>query len=110
MDCIESDDLIQENDTCMRIISEAKNFHLLPERRDKMQVLSVPREMDHGAMMYVIGGEINNQVFNTVRRFNFETEKWESASSMHQRRDGVGVACHAGVIYAAGGNYYDLLL
>jgi len=105
VDCIESDDLIQESDTCMRIISEAKNFHLLPERRDKMQVLSVPRQMDHGAMMYVIGGEIHNQVFNTLQRFNFETEMWESLSPMHQRRDGVGVASHAGYIYAAGGVY-----
>ena len=109
MDCIESDDLIQENDTCMRIISEAKNFHLLPERRDKMQALSVPRQMDHGAKMYIIGGEIRNQVFNTVQRFNFETEKWEPLSPMHQRRDGVGVVSHAGVIYAAGGIYYIVL-
>lgn len=108
VDCIESDDLIQENDSCMRIISEAKNFHLLPERRDKMQIVSLPRQMDHGAMMYVIGGEINNQVFNTVQRFNFETEKWEILPCMHQRRDGLGVACHAGIIYAAGGKHIML--
>ncbi|EDO37754.1 predicted protein, partial [Nematostella vectensis] len=56
VDCIESEKLVQGDDMCIRIISEAKNFHLLPERRDKMQMLTKIRQKDHGTRMFVIGG------------------------------------------------------
>ena len=105
MDCIEGNELIESNDVCMRILSETKNFHLLPERRDKLNghLLSNPRKVDREAMMYVIGGEIHSYVFNTVERFDFENKSWDMVAPMHKKRDGLGVATYSGLIYAAGG-------
>ena len=107
VDCIEGNELVENDDMCMRILSEAKNFHLLPERRDKIQFLSEPRKMDHEAMMYVIGGEIHSYVFSTVERFSFETQTWEKVAPMHKQRDGVGVTTYSGLIYAAGGKCWQ---
>lgn len=87
----------------MRLISEAKNYHLLPERREKVPFVSKARQKAHGTMMYIVGGEIHNRVFNSVRRFNFETNVWDEVAPMNKQRDGVGVAVYSGHIYAAGG-------
>ena len=108
MDCIESDELVESNDSCMRIISEAKNFHLLPERRHKMSFVAQPRHRAHSTMMYIVGGEIHNRVFNTVRRFNFEVNMWDEVAPMHKHRDGVGVAVYSGHVYAAGGKKFNV--
>lgn len=103
VDCIESEKLVESNDTCMRLISEAKNYHLLPERREKVPFVSQARQKAHGTMIYIVGGEIHNRVFNNVRRFNFETNVWDEVAPMNKHRDGVGVTVYSGHIYAAGG-------
>ena len=54
-------------------------------------------------MIYIVGGEIHNRVFNSVRRFNFESNMWDEVAPMNKHRDGVGVAVYSGHIYAAGG-------
>lgn len=54
-------------------------------------------------MIYIVGGEIHNRVFNSVRRFNLETNTWDEMAPMNKHRDGVGVAVYSGHIYAAGG-------
>lgn len=94
----------------MRLISEAKNFHLLPDRRDTMRFVSKPRQKDQGRHMYLIGGEVHNHVFNTVERFNFESRVWEQVAPLYKSRDGVGVATYSGYIYAAGGNNTAVLV
>ena len=94
---------MENNDTCMRLISEAKNYHLLPERRDIVPFVTHARCKAHSTMIYVVGGEIHNRVFNSVRRFNFETKEWDEVAGMNKHRDGVGVAVYSGLIYAAGG-------
>lgn len=103
VDCIESEKLVESNDTCMRLISEAKNYHLLPERREKVPFVSQARQKAHGTMIYIVGGEIHNRVFSNVRRFNFETNVWDEVAPMNKHRDGVGVTVYSGHIYAAGG-------
>jgi len=87
----------------MRLISEAKNFHLLPERRDNIPFGTQARHKARSTMIYIVGGEIHNRVFNSVRRFNFETNMWDEVAPMNKHRDGVGVAVYSGHIYAAGG-------
>ena len=103
VDCIESEKLVESNDTCMRLISEAKNFHLLPERRHNIPFVTQARHKARSTMIYIVGGEIHNRVFNSVRRFNFETNIWDEMAPMNKHRDGVGVAVYSGHIYAAGG-------
>ncbi|XP_067032837.1 kelch-like protein diablo [Acropora muricata] len=110
VDCIESDKLVENNDTCMRLISEAKNYHLLPERRDIVPFVTHARCKAHSTMIYIVGGEIHNRVFNSVRRFNFETKEWDEVAGMNKHRDGVGVAVYSGLIYAAGGCDGDVAL
>ena len=89
----------------MRLISEAKTFHLLPDRRNKTEkFVSKPRQKDSGKFMYLVGGEVHNNVFNTVQRFDFESKEWQPVTPLHKCRDGVGVATYSGHIYAAGGN------
>lgn len=36
--------------------------------------------------VYLIGGMIRNEVYNTVQRYNIKKQSWESVSSMHERR------------------------
>ena len=61
------------------------------------------RQKARGTMVYIVGGEIHNKVFSSVRRFNFETNAWDEVAAMNKHRDGVGVAVYSGHIYAAGG-------
>ena len=61
-------------------MSEAKNYHLLPERQEELSNdKKQPRTQDAGVCLYVVGGEIH--------------------------RDGVGVTTYNGRIFAAGGKY-----
>lgn len=110
VDCIESEKLVECNDSCMRLISEAKNYHLLPERRDQISFVTEARRKAGSTMIYIVGGEIHNRVFNSVRRFNFETNTWDEVAPMNKHRDGVGVAVYSGHIYAAGGCDGDVAL
>lgn len=103
VDCIESEKLVECNDSCVRLISEAKNYHLLPERRDQISFVTEARRKAGSTMIYIVGGEIHNRVFNSVTRFNFETNTWDEVAPMNKHRDGVGVAVYSGHIYAAGG-------
>lgn len=54
-------------------------------------------------MIYIVGGEIYNRVFNSVRRFNFEINMWDEVVLMNKYRDGVGVVVYSGYIYVVGG-------
>ncbi|XP_068679945.1 kelch-like protein diablo [Montipora foliosa] len=110
VDCIENDKLVENNDTCMRLISEAKNYHLLPERRDTVSFVTHARCKASSTMVYIVGGEIHNSVFSNVRRFNCESNEWDEVAPMNKHRDGVGVAVYSGHIYAGGGCDGDVAL
>ena len=109
VDCIENDKLVENNDTCMRLISEAKNYHLLPERRDTVSFVTHARCKASSTMVYIVGGEIHNSVFSNVRRFNCESNEWDEVAPMNKHRDGVGVAVYSGHIYAGGGKMLQVI-
>ena len=102
VDCIEQDELIATNSVCLQAVSQAKNSHLLPERKElngkKKRRIRISDER-----LYIIGGEIHNYVFNTVDCYNFKEDTWTAYTCLNKPRDGLGATTYNGFIYAAGG-------
>ena len=87
-------------------MSEAKNYHLLPERQEELSNdKKQPRTQDAGVCLYVVGGEIHSYVFNTLYCYSFNNDIWTSLACLNKPRDGVGVTTYNGRIFAAGGKY-----
>ena len=68
VDCIENESIIEEDDTCMRIINEAKTFHLLPDRHKEGDKRFEPRQIHRESKVYIIGGEVHQQVRNYANK------------------------------------------
>eukprot|EP00794_Sanderia_malayensis_P004620 gene4620-5227_t len=108
VDCVENEAVVAENTECMRLINDAKTYHLIPdwntattdERIDKMlEMRSIIKE----SKIYVIGGEVHQKVYNSMEVYSYSQDKWSALQPMHVARDGVGVSTYDGKIYAAGG-------
>lgn len=106
VDCIEQDELIAANSFCLNAVSQAKNSHLLPERKE-LSAKQKHRIRTGEELLYVVGGEIHNYVFNTLHCYNFNEESWIPLASMNKPRDGLGVTTYNGHIFAAGGKFYS---
>ena len=104
VDCIETDELVAANSLCLSTVNRAKNYHLLPERKEELGAGRwKPRIQDTGVCLYIIGGEIHSYVFNTLECYSFDSDCWTSLSCLNKPRDGLGVATYNGRIFAAGG-------
>jgi hypothetical protein len=105
VDCIEQDELIASNSFCLQAVSEAKNSHLLPERKE-LSAKTKRRIRSSDQSLYIVGGEIHNYVFNTLDGYNFTEDSWNSFSCLNKPRDGLGVTTYSGLIFAAGGKCF----
>ncbi|CAK5035829.1 unnamed protein product [Meloidogyne enterolobii] len=90
---------------CRDLIDEAKNYHLMPERRSNFNSIfkiniRVCTEMPGN--IYVLGGL--NQIQPSIVEFYDPTiKKWKPSKAMTSQRTRVGVAVSNGKIYVVGG-------
>ncbi|KAL3085011.1 hypothetical protein niasHS_010080 [Heterodera schachtii] len=107
VDVVSNHPLLHSSMECRDLIDEAKNFHLVPERRSQFSTpfkTSVRICTDMPGRIYAMGG-INQlqQSPSGVEYFDPPTKKWTLGKPMLSQRTRIGVAVFDRKIYAVGG-------
>ncbi|NXR81797.1 KLH18 protein, partial [Pycnonotus jocosus] len=107
-DRVQQDDLVRCCHKCRDLVDEAKDYHLMPERRPHLPAFKTrPRCCTSIAgLIYAVGG-LNSagDSLNVVEAFDPVANRWERCQPMGTARSRVGVAVLNGLLYAIGG--YD---
>ncbi|XP_073533203.1 kelch-like protein 18 isoform X1 [Phyllobates terribilis] len=112
-DRVQQDDLVRCCHKCRDLVDEAKDYHLMPERRPHLLAFKTrPRCCTSIAgLIYAVGGLNSAAHFyagdslNVVEVFDPIANRWEKCQPMTTARSRVGVAVVNGLLYAIGG--YD---
>ncbi|XP_033725796.1 kelch-like protein 18 [Pecten maximus] len=107
-DRVASEDLIKNCLLCRDLVDEAKDYHLMPERRYLLQTFKTrPRCCsDIPGIIYAVGGLTSSgDSLSTVENYDPIVNRWAVAEAMSTIRSRVGVAILNGCLYAIGG--YD---
>ncbi|XP_060540641.1 kelch-like protein 18 isoform X2 [Pantherophis guttatus] len=112
-DRVQQDDLVRSCHKCRDLVDEAKDYHLMPERRRPLLAFKTrPRCCTSIAgLIYAVGGLNSAANFyagdslNVVEVFDPVANHWEKCQPMTTARSRVGVAVVNGLLYAIGG--YD---
>ncbi|NXP50987.1 KLH18 protein, partial [Heliornis fulica] len=107
-DRVQQDDLVRCCHKCRDLVDEAKDYHLMPERRPHLPAFKTrPRCCTSIAgLIYAVGG-LNSagDSLNVVEVLDPVANRWERCQPMATARSRVGVAVLNGLLYAIGG--YD---
>lgn len=105
-DRVATEDLIRTSHQCRDLLDEAKDFHLMPERRALIQSFRT-RPRAYGSMIgqiFAVGGLTKNgDSVSTVEIYDPLTKEWKMGEAMSMLRSRVGVAVTGGKLYAFGG-------
>lgn len=105
-DCVATEELIKSSHQCRDLLDEAKDFHLMPERRE---LLSSYRTRPRGnefiqGEIYAVGGLTKSgDAVSTVEIFDPIKDEWRMGPAMSMLRSRVGVAVLHNKLYAFGG-------
>lgn len=105
-DRVATEELIRSSHECRDLLDEAKDYHLMPERRLLLQSFRTrPRCVSYiRGHIYAVGGLTKSgDSLSTVEVYNPLTERWELAEAMSILRSRVGVAVLNNKLYAFGG-------
>ncbi|EYB84253.1 hypothetical protein Y032_0320g2385 [Ancylostoma ceylanicum] len=105
--------LIRGDLACRDLVDEAKDYHLIPERRPYLRSFRTKARCcnDVPGLMFAIGGlSTGGDSLSTVEMYDPLTKRWTPVRSMTSFRSRVGIAVHDRKIYAIGGfNGHDRL-
>ncbi|XP_069067042.1 kelch-like protein 18 isoform X1 [Pleurodeles waltl] len=112
-DRVQQDDLIRYCHKCRDLVDEAKDYHLMPERRPHLPAYKTRPRCCNSivGLIYAVGGLNSAAHFyagdslNVVEVFDPIANRWEKCQPMTTARSRVGVAVVNGLLYAIGG--YD---
>eukprot|EP00061_Rhincodon_typus_P016049 g44056.t1 len=95
-DRVQQDDLVRCCHKCRDLVDEAKDYHLMPERRPHLPSFKTrPRCCTSIAgLIYAVGGLNSAEVFDPI------ANRWERCQEMTTSRSRVGVAMVNGLLYA----------
>ncbi|KAK0041311.1 kelch-like protein 18 [Biomphalaria pfeifferi] len=105
-DHVATEDIIKNSLQCRDLLDEARDYHLMPERRLLMQTFKTrPRCCtDNPGFIYAVGGLTSSgDSLSTVERFDPITGQWTPGEPMNTMRSRVGVTVFKGRLYAIGG-------
>ncbi|BFZ23237.1 hypothetical protein BsWGS_26276 [Bradybaena similaris] len=105
-DKVATEDVIKNSLQCRDLLDEARDYHLMPERRLLMQTFKTrPRCCtDVPGFIFAVGGLTSaGDSLSTVERFDPLTVQWAPGEPMSTMRSRVGVAVLKGLLYAIGG-------
>lgn len=94
-DSVATEELIRSSHKCRDLLDEAKDFHLMPERRELLQSYRTrPRgnEFIRGEIYAVGGLTKTGDAVSTVEIYNVEKDEWRMGEAMSMLRSRVGVA------------------
>ncbi|XP_050406648.1 kelch-like protein 18 [Patella vulgata] len=106
-DRVATEELVKSCLKCRDLLDEARDYHLMPERRPLLQTFKTkPRCCtDVPGMIYAVGGLTSSgESLSTVERYDPILDRWKIAEAMSTMRSRVGVAVLDGKLYAIGGN------
>ncbi|XP_041460207.1 kelch-like protein 18 [Lytechinus variegatus] len=107
-DHISTEERVKACHKCRDLVDEAKDYHLMPERRSLLQSKRTkPRCCnDISGLIYAVGGLTRSgESLNAVEVYEPVNETWSVTKQMTTRRSRVGVTVLSGRLYAVGG--YD---
>ena len=105
-DKVAPEDLIRNSHKCRDLLDEAKDFHLMPERRPLLvSFRTKPRRCKETAgVIYAVGGQTKSgNSLSTVEVYDPVIGRWKDAEAMSMLRSRVGVAVLKSRLYAIGG-------
>ncbi|XP_069998111.1 kelch-like protein 18 [Penaeus vannamei] len=105
-DCVGTENLIRSSHECRDLLDEAKDYHLMPERRPLLQSFRTrPRCCnDIVGLIYAVGGLTKSgDSLSTVEVYDPIVGRWQMAESMSMLRSRVGVVVMKKKLYAIGG-------
>uniref|UniRef100_A0A1Q3F850 Kelch-like protein diablo n=1 Tax=Culex tarsalis TaxID=7177 RepID=A0A1Q3F850_CULTA len=105
-DSVATEELIRTSHKCRDLLDEARDFHLMPERRALVSASRTrPRCCDYVVgQIYAVGGLTKNgESVSTVEIYDPITKEWKMGEAMSMLRSRVGVAVMDGKLYAFGG-------
>uniref|UniRef100_A0A182G0F0 Kelch-like protein diablo n=1 Tax=Anopheles albimanus TaxID=7167 RepID=A0A182G0F0_ANOAL len=105
-DSVATEELIKTSHKCRDLLDEARDFHLMPERRALVATARTrPRCFDFVVgLIFAVGGLTKNgESVSTVEIYNPTTKEWSMGEAMTMLRSRVGVAVTNGKLYAFGG-------
>ncbi|CAO4371650.1 unnamed protein product [Caenorhabditis nigoni] len=103
---VATNSIIKKDIPCRDLIDEAKDYHLLPERRQFLKSFKCcPRACQRiPGLIVAIGGLMHqSQSKSSVEIYNPIQKKWSSIEGVTTLRTRVGVAVHKRQVYAIGG-------
>uniref|UniRef100_A0A1A7YXF9 BTB domain-containing protein n=1 Tax=Iconisemion striatum TaxID=60296 RepID=A0A1A7YXF9_9TELE len=108
-DVIESLDVVKETQGCQRLISEAKDYLLLKDRRGELYSSRArPRRSTGTAEVIVtVGGEDDKVVLRSVESFDPLTNQWKNLACLPFAVSKHGLVVSDSTLYLAGGEFPD---
>ncbi|XP_033908286.2 kelch-like protein diablo isoform X2 [Acipenser ruthenus] len=108
-DVIESQSVIQESLQCQRLISEAKDYLLLQDRRGELfgPRTRPRRATGTAAVIVTVGGEDDKVVLRSVESFDPITTQWKSLACLPFAVSKHGLVVSGSTLYLAGGEFPD---
>ncbi|KTF89314.1 hypothetical protein cypCar_00018901 [Cyprinus carpio] len=108
-DVIETLDVVKESIKCQKLISEAKDYLLLQDRRGELySPRARPRRATGTAEVIVtVGGEDDKVVLRSVESFDPLTSQWKSLACLPFAVSKHGLVMSGSMLYLAGGEFPD---
>ncbi|XP_061605996.1 kelch-like protein diablo [Phyllopteryx taeniolatus] len=108
-DMIESLDVVKENQGCQRLISEAKDYMLLKDRRRELfcSRMRPRRSTGTSEVIIAVGGEDDKVVLRSVESFDPVTNKWRDHACLPFAVSKHGLVVSDSILYLAGGEFPD---
>lgn len=104
-DHVATEELIKTSHQCRDLVDEAKDCHLMPERRALVQSYRTrQRYRNIAGCIYAVGGLTKvGEPVSTVEIYDPAKHQWSMGEPMSMLRSRVGVAVTGGKLYAFGG-------
>ncbi|KAF3846386.1 hypothetical protein F7725_003464 [Dissostichus mawsoni] len=107
-DVIESLDVVKENQACQKLISEAKDYLLLKDRRGELYCPRArPRRSTGTAEVIVTVGGDDKVVLRSVESFDPLTNQWKNLACLPFAVSKHGLVVSDSTLYLAGGEFPD---
>ncbi|XP_077475924.1 kelch-like protein 24 isoform X1 [Stigmatopora argus] len=108
-DVIESHDVIKDNPVCQKLISEAKDYLLLKDRRRELYNSRVRprRSTETLEVIITVGGEDDKVVLCSMQSFNPLTNEWREHACLPFAVSKHGLVVSDSLLYIAGGEFPD---
>uniref|UniRef100_A0A8C5D4N4 Kelch-like protein 20 n=1 Tax=Gouania willdenowi TaxID=441366 RepID=A0A8C5D4N4_GOUWI len=106
-DVIESLDVVKENQACQRLISEAKDYLLLKDRRGELYCPRARPRSSLADVIVTVGGEDDKVVLRSVESFDPVTNQWRNLASLPFAVSKHGLVVSDSTLYLAGGEFPD---